>query len=459
MTKGPRKMAEADRAGAVRLRTPVGLACVAALLLLAACDEREVILPGKREEVRSVLQDEPVEDLASTEGNRSRPISLPAPRTNPDWLQSQGTPATRTDHPALRATPQLAWSAPIGKGDARRNRITADPVVAGGRIFTLDSEALVTATSTSGATLWQTNLVPATDGADDATGGGIAYGGGRVYVSSGFGRLTALDPATGGILWQQDLDAVGNGAPTFANGVVYLVAGDATGWAIEADTGRIRWQLSSAPDLNNLLGGPAPAVTDTYAIFGFGSGEVQGVFREGGRRMWEVIVGGRRLGYARANVGDISGSPVVVGDTVYTGSHSGRLVALGVADGERRWTADEGPLSPVWVAGGSVFLVSDRNELVRLDAATGDRIWGAELPFFVKDRPRRQSEIFAHYGPVLAGGRIVVGSSDGYVRFFDPASGAPRGALEVPGGATVAPVVAGGTLYVVSGKGVLHAFR
>ena len=447
-------------AGPVRGRWLVRAAMVAVLAVTAACDEREVILPGKREDLRAALSTgAPVEDLAARQGNRSLPISLPAARNNADWLQRPGTPATRTDNPALGPAPVLAWSAPIGAGDSRRNRITAEPVVADGRVFTLDAGAKVTATSTAGATLWQADLVPSTDGAGDATGGGLAVGGGRLYVSSGFGRLTALDPATGAVIWQQELQAAGNGAPTFANGVVYLVAGDATAWAIEADTGRIRWQLSSAPDSNNVLGGPAPALTDKYAIFGFGSGEVQGAFRNGGLRAWEVIVGGRRLGYARANISDITGDPVVLGSTVYVGAQSGRLAALDVSTGERLWTADEGPLGPVWVAGGSVFLISDRNELLRLDAATGDRIWGAELPFFVKDRPRRQKEVFAHYGPVLAGGRIVIASNDGWLRFYDPASGAPRGSIEVPGGATVAPVVAGGTLYAVSTKGMLYAYR
>jgi sugar lactone lactonase YvrE len=54
---------------------------------------------------------------------------------------------------------------------------------------------------------------------------------------------------------------------------------------------------------------------------------------------------------------------------------------------------------------------------------------------------------------------LIVGSNDGVVRSFDPESGASLGAVEVPGGVTTNPVVAGNTLYVVSRKGVLHALR
>ena len=109
--------------------------------------------------------------------------------------------------------------------------------------------------------------------------------------------------------------------------------------------------------------------------------------------------------------------------------------------------------------GGSVFAISDLNELLRLDADTGARIWGVSLPNFVKQKPRRQSEVVPHHGPVVAGGRVIVASGDGVLRSFDPTDGTLIGTTEIPGGATTAPVVAGGVLYVVSRKGDLLAFR
>jgi outer membrane protein assembly factor BamB len=104
-------------------------------------------------------------------------------------------------------------------------------------------------------------------------------------------------------------------------------------------------------------------------------------------------------------------------------------------------------------------VISDLNEVLRLDASDGTRIWGVPLPNFVKDKPRRQSEVYTHHGPVVAGGRVWVASGDGVLRSFDPTDGTLAGVVEIPGGATTAPVVAGSTLYVVSRKGQLLAFR
>jgi outer membrane protein assembly factor BamB len=437
-----------------RLFSRVGLPIAAlALTALAACEEPEQILPGEREDIR------PASDLETVAKSGSQPISLPSQSANASWPQSPGTPAFRTSNASLRATPQRIWSASIGDGDSRKQRITADPVVAGGLVYTLDAGATVSAVTPQGQVAWSTNLIPATDGDADATGGGMAYSGGVLYVSSGFGRLTALDANIGAIRWQKRLNATGSGAPLVSNGLLYLVAGDETGWTVDTKDGRIQWQIEGTPSVGNVLGAPAPVVTSDLAVFAFGSGDIAATFKRGGISRWNASVAGGRRGRATARIVDVTGSPMVVGDTIFIGNHSGRTVAFDAGTGERRWTADEGAVDTVWPAGNSIFLISDRSQLVRLNSADGSVIWAQDLPGFVKDKPNRRGPIVAHYGPILAGGRIVIASNDGFLRFFNPVNGALVHQVEVPGGATTAPVVAGQTLYVVSTKGDLHAFR
>lgn len=427
-----------------------------AATFLAACAEDDVILPGKRESVRAVLDGEAATAIVE---NEIRDISLPAVQSNVAWPQSPGTPSFRTDHPALRTAPTLAWSNSIGEGDGRRQRITAAPVVANGLIYTLDADALVTATSTAGQTVWQNDTRPARDKSGQATGGGLAYDDGRLYVTLGYGDLIVLNAATGAEIWRQTLGGTASGAPTVFGGLIYLTVGDDRGWAIDAETGRQRWQLVASPDVANTLGAPAPALSGDLAVFAFGSGELQAVFRQGGLRRWDVTVSGERPGTALGAINDVTAAPVIAGGRVYTGNQAGRIVALDLASGERIWTAREGATGNILPVGGSIFAISDLNELLRLDAADGSRVWAVPLPRFVKDNPRRRAAVFAHHGPVLAGGRIYVASNDGALRGFDPTSGALLSETEIPGGASSEPVVAGGVLYVVSSRGQLNAFR
>ena len=416
------------------------------------CGDNEVILPGERFDVRP--QDVTV--------NQALPISLPAAKANAAWTHRSGTAQHKVTHPALSAAPQLLFSANVGEGDSRRARITADPVVDNGVIYTLDARATVTATGTNGATIWSRNLTPGSDGAADASGGGIAVSDGRVFVTTGFGEVTTLDAATGGEFWRQDLDAPGASAPTVFGDLAYVVGRDGTGWALEVENGRIRWQVLANQAVGVFAGGAGAAVNDEVAIFPFGSGEVIATFRQGGLRRWSTVVSGARLGSAAAQISDIAGDPVIDGDRVYAGNFAGQIVALDLSNGDRVWTARDGAISPVWPAGNSLFAINDINELIRLSKDDGSAIWRVQLPGLIERRRgflRQSNEVVAHYGPVLAGGRLVVASSDGLIRQFDPISGNLVGSFAIPGGAASNPVVAGQTLYVVAKTGQLHAFR
>jgi len=104
---------------------------------LAGCSERETILPGERLDVRSGLT---VGEAASDPGP-DVPVNrafAPPPMVNlGSWTHRAGNPTHSVSHAALSPTPTRVWSVDIGQGNTRKHRITADPIVAGGRIMTV----------------------------------------------------------------------------------------------------------------------------------------------------------------------------------------------------------------------------------------------------------------------------------------------------------------------------------
>lgn len=443
-----------------------GASVLALLALVAACGEREVVLPGERFDLRTPLDASlPVEGAAApvdTTGirvNSAAPISLPPATANAEWTHRGGNVRHQQPHGALSATPARVWSVAVGEGNSRRNRIAATPVAADGRIFTMDALAGVTAVSAEGGVLWQRNLAAA--GSRSAiSGGGLAIGEGLLVISTGYGEVVALDPASGNEVWRQDLGAPANGAPAVSGGTVYVVGRDSAAWAIRASDGRILWQQPGAIAQAGTLGAAAPAVGDRTVILPFPSGQVTAALKSSGIPLWTTAVAGQRQGRAMASLlSDISGDPLIAGPVTYIGNTGGRIVAFDSRDGSRVWTADEAALGPMVLAGGALFVLSDDARLVRLDARSGERVWSVELPYFVNERLTRRKGVTAHYGPVLAGGRIAVASGDGLLRFFDPVDGALVGTAEIPGGAASGPILAGGALYVMGGTGELHAFR
>lgn len=440
---------------------------VAALAVLAACGERELILPGERFSVRDDLAASvPTEENPNPKAPEqavaaeSRPISLPAAQANADWAQRGGGPRHAAPHVAFSSAPQAVWATNIGAGNSRKNRISAAPVVAGGRVFAMDAGSLVSAVSTGGALLWQADLTAGFDKGGGVSGGGLAADGSRVYATTTYGEVVAIEAASGTILWRQRLDAPATGAPAVDGGVVYVTGRDGSAWAVDAASGKVKWQAFAAPGKAGWLGSAAPTVGDRVVYFPTNAGDLMAVLKPGGgTAVWHASAAGKRLGRAYAFAPDITGDAALVGGTLYTGTAAGRTVAIEAGNGNLVWGVNEGAMGPFAIAGDSLFMVNDEARLVRLEAATGTTIWSVEMPYFEAEKIKKRKAITAHYGPVLAGGRLWVASSDGKLSAFSPIDGSMVYQTDIPGGAASQPAVAGGVMYVVTSKGQVVAFR
>jgi len=427
----------------------IGILTLATLALLSACD-REERLAGDREAIR-----ENQEAVASAD--QVVALKLPAPQNVASWTHKNGDATHRVRHLALSQNLTRIWGQSIGSGNKKRLRITSDPIIADGRIFTLDSNAGVRAFSTGGAALWSRNLTPASERKSNATGGGLAYGNGVLMATTGYGEVIALSPDAGKILWRHKADAAISSAPVITGNTVVAISRNNTALGLDLRDGRIQWQQQSPAGDPGLIGGANPAASGRLVVLPFASGELVGALSANGFRAWSIAVTGGRRGLARGFVGDISGDPVIDGRVVYAGNQSGRLAALDRRSGERLWTANDGAYGPVWPEGGSVFVVTDESKLKRLSAADGSVIWSTDLPQFRKAKKRANA--FVHYGPIMAGGRLIVASSDGQMRSFDPTTGAQVSSVALSGGAASQPAIVNGVLYILTGNGQLQAFK
>ena len=386
-------------------------------------------------------------------------LRLPKPQPMPAWTHQGGNAQHIAAHAELPAELTLRWSRRIGEGDGKSHQISAAPVAQDGQLYTVDSQSMVTALDEAGTILWQRELGKSSDALKDASGGGLALRKNQMFVTTGFGTVVALDTATGAHLWTQDLASYGGASPTVYEDLLYIAARDGGAWAIETSNGRIKWQVAGPTVAASHTGGPGPAVSDKYAVFPFGSGDVLASFRKGGLRSWSSGLSGARLGLASTQVRDLTGQPVIEGASVYLASSVGRMAAVDLNTGLRIWTAKQGSQGHLLIAGNAVFAVSDASNLIRLSKEDGGLIWSTPLPKFTRKSVKSRAKIHAHYGPILAGGRLILASSDGLIRQFNPADGTLTSTVDLPGGAASAPIVVNGTLYVLNTKGDLLAFR
>ena len=434
-------------------RTSVlALCCTIFLSGCSALDffsEDEVRLPGERIAVRQ----------ASAEADDVRvgtAVRLPPAIANADWAQFNGNAAHAIGHVAAAGTLQQAWS--VSVGSRRGGRIVSPPVVAGGRVYAMDTAATVSAHDAgSGARVWSVDLTPASENSIDGFGGGLAADGGRLYVTSGFGFLVALDAASGAEVWRGALGAPSRAAPVIVGGRVFAVTRENRLFAFDAATGALAWDERGLEQTAGILGGAGPAATDRFVVSPYSSGELTAYLTASGRPIWEEDLTGIRGSGGIAALNDVAGDPVIADGTVYAASQSGRLVAIGLSDGDRLWTRNFGGAQAPYVAGNALFFVDDGGDLHALDRATGGTVWRSALGAYEDPEDRDDPIVWA--GPVAAGGRLLLVSSNGRLLSIDPSSGQLVAEAGLPGGASVPPVVAGGTVFVLTDSATLVALR
>ena len=431
---------------------PGGAMAALALIVTACGGADQEPLPGARISVLELAETiEPDPRVADLD------VILPDMQRNRDWAMSGGVPSHAMGHLSLDPPLEAVWSADIGSGASGRIRLVNPPIVADGRLFAMDTDGRLTAIdAASGDEIWQ--VLAATPFEDTRPlGGGVAYYDGRLFVTTGFGEMLSLDPANGGLIWRAVASGPIRAAPTVADGRVFAVTVDNQLEAVDAYTGVPAWTHTGILEVAGLLGGASPAAGTGVVVAAYSSGEVFAVRQETGRPLWSDSLAALRQVGALASLSDIRGMPVLDGDTVFAVSHGNRTVAIDLRTGARVWDQEIGGINTPWAAGEFLFMLSNANEVLALTRRGGQIRWVTALPRF--DDPEDRSGPIVWSGPVLAGNRLILVSSDGTGVMLSPQTGEPVETFELRDGTEVPPIVADGTLYVLTDDGLVTAYR
>ena len=462
---------------AVRL----GLVVAASILLLQGCIVTDEVTSwfttsGKKSNLRGVripvmsldeaLKPDP--ELAKT------PVVLPPPYRNPEWPLPGGYAANAMYHLGAPGRLREIWTQDAGKGTDSDSDLTSSPVVAGGMIYVLDSEAHVFAFRASdGRPAWDRNLAPK-DGTDWPTfwgllgkkntvdppqgmGGGVAYANGRIYVTSGFGVVVCLDAKTGRDIWRKDMRMPIVNAPVVAAGRIFFSTHDNHFYALAESDGRQLWDHQGITEAAGILASTNAAVSGETVIAPYTSGELFALRIQNGQVGWSDVLS--RTGHVTAlsQLDDIAGRPVIDRGVVYAISQSGLMAAFSINTGDRMWSRDIGGIQTPWAAGDYVYVLDNNARLLCLTRTEGKVKWIHQMPQY--ENPDRKRDPILWAGPVLVSDKLIVVSSNGYAQALSPYDGRLVGRVEIPDGTTISPVVADGTLYIYTASAELVALR
>ncbi len=430
--------------------------------MLAGCDtlgslnpfsgSPDPTLKGKRISVlaldQTIKPDEAVADV---------PVLAPPATSNAEWAQSGGASTHAMGNLAFGSGSTLLWRVSIGDGSSSGVKLLTQPIVAGNTIYTMDASATVSALNTAdGDRKWHVTISP-DDAREETLGGGLSFGDGRLYASAGFPEVKALNPQTGETLWTHGTNAPVRGAPTFLNGRLFVLTIDNEVLALDAATGKEIWTHSGAPQSEAYLSDAGTAADPTVVIAPYSSGEVYALNADTGRAAWEDNLAAVRRASALWSLTDFNGLPIIDNGRVYAVSVSGRIVSIDERTGTRMWQHEIGSSSTPWIAGDFLYMISPDNQLIAIQTSRGGIRWVSQMARY-QDEDKRDYPIF-WTGPVMAGGRLIIGNSAGQLAEYSIADGKLMQTIALPDPVFVQPVVAGGVLYIVTDGGDLLAFR
>ena len=386
------------------------------------------------------------------------PMTLPAPVANTEWTQSGGNAAKSMGQLALGGNLTRAFSVNAGRGSSLTARLASAPVVANGRVFTMDTLGTVRAfDARTGAQAWASQTPADKGSAAEMYGGGIAYDGGRIFATNGVGYVAALDERTGGIVWKVRPGGPLRGAPSVGNSAVYVISQDNQIYALAEDTGATQWSAAASLEIAGVFGSASPAVGQGTVVAGFSSGELNAYRYENARQVWSDTLQRTSIRTSVSSLSDVDADPVIDNGQVFAVGQGGRMVALDLLTGQRLWELNVAGIDTPWLAGDWLFVITDDAKLICIYRQNGHIRWINQLPQFAKAKAKK-GEI-EYSGPVLAGNRLIVTGSNGALIFVDPQTGSFQGQTRLPAAASLPPVVANSTLYIYDDRGQLHAYR
>lgn len=424
---------------------------LSAPLLLTGCEtfSTKEPLPGKREILfadDSPMKPETVQGTAK--------VSIPKGQANKDWSVPGGKLSNTLPPLALNTPISKAWSSSIGSGNSSEKRFTSNAIIQNDIIYAMDTKGNVRAINlVDGVTLWSTPTAP-TGYDSESLGGGIAAGGDSIYVTTSFGHVLALDAKTGQQVWDQNLTNPIRIAPTVSDGKVFVINIANETHALNAKTGEPVWTHAGLPESTGILGGAVPPIDSGLILSPYSSGEIYALDTQTGQPKWAETLTPTISSDSLSSISHIRARPLIHQGTVYAISHGGRMVALDLMTGQRKWQREFAGIRTPALYGDYLYFVSIEGDLTCINRHDAKVIWSVRLKTTASDKSK-----ISWAGPLIAGGNLIVTGSNGQIAHYSPQDGKQISVTETGDSFSLSPLVVNGSLITLSDSATLTHWR
>ncbi len=334
------------------------------------------------------------------------------------------------------------WSTDVGSGSGDQH-LKLVPRIDGGRVFAADSEGSVVALDgATGRKLWSVDT-------ELPLSGGPGSGSGIVVVGTRDGEVVALDDSNGEVKWKASVSSEVLSVPAVSAGVVVVHSNDGKLYGFDAYDGTQSWLYSRQVPVLTLRGTSSPVISGNTVFTGFAGGKLVAIELSTGLVQWELSVTAPSGRSELERMVDIDGDPLVSNGVVYVATYQGEIAAVSEYSGTMLWRRKISSYSGLGADWRNVYVSDEKGEVWGISPDNGAAMWKQS-----KLLNRRLS------APAIIEGYVVVGDYDGYLHWLMHEDGKMVARTRVGGSAiSAAPVVSEGVLYVFGDGGALAALK
>ena len=387
-------------------------------------------------------------------------VRLPRAKINYAWEQSGMTATHKGDHLKSGGNLDEIWDISFGEGSSKRNVLISAPVTDSKNVYTIDAEGVVRSFSLAdGEELWEKKLKPSNKKAKDnsMSGAGIALKADKLFVTTGFGQVFALNKTDGNIVWNHDIKSPIRIAPSVDGELVIVQSLDNGIFALNINNGKELWSDKLEEESTTMIGGGTPAysVGKDLVIAVFSNGQVQAYKASTGTQLWSEWVVPASSTESLSDITAIKANPIIDNDVVYIVGYNSPMVAIDIRTGAKVWQKDVSSSSQPWLAGNFLFVLTKDSDLVAINKQNGKVIWTTIIPYANDDE---KIGVFTS-GPILANDALLVASSNGKLFSVSPYNGRIMGIADIDEGVESTPIMANETLLITTKDAEITAYK
>jgi outer membrane protein assembly factor BamB len=351
-------------------------------------------------------------------------------------------PAELTDikHPTVHI--QKLWSASVG-GGGKKLRLGLGLATAGNKLYAAGRDGEVAAFDLkTGKQIWRVDT-------KTELSGGTGVGADVVVVGSADGQVLVFAADNGAQRWRAEVKGEILSAPAVAENEIIVRTVDGKLRALALADGKELWSAEQQIPRLTLRGAASPVVARDLAISGFDNGRVLAVSLADGATVWDSPVSPAHGRTELERLNDIDAAVKVMGDEVFVAGFQGRAAMLALDSGQIWWTREVSSYRGVDVDDDQMYVSTSQGEVVAMKRRAGIEVWRNPL-----------LKLRSLSAPAVVGEYVVVADLEGYVHWFDRATGTLAGRAKSGGDrVTNAPLSVNGNLYVLTDNGDIVALH